>query len=511
MNKPNRSFLSYLSITFLLVLFITFSNYFRIPISGISDLIKYGIHFIILSVSVFGIFILFAANKWIFLITAPLILLISISSACSLYFFNFTITSEIIEVIIKTDWQVSKEFISFQLIALVIITLLVIVGLVIFRFHLPNLRMNKKIWILTLSFILILPAIILNKKRNNTIIKRVPYSFVDAYQEYRKALIYSQQKRQIIAPDAKYCASDDSLIVMLVLGESLRNDHLTFNGYTRNTTPKLSSRTIYSFKHNRSLFTHTAASVPQILTRSDLQNKQASYNEESVLDIFKRAGFETTWLANQVPDYTYAGLAKKCDHYHNLSERSNSYSDKLLTDQNILNTLDSYLEFESNSKKLIVLHSMGSHWYYNYRCPEEMRKFKPITNSRSFSNNSADQMINSYDNSVVFTDYFIDNIITKLEGKNAILIFVSDHGESLGENGKWLHAFENESLYNAACFIWLSNEYMAEDDNIRNLIANGLKTSNTSSIFHTLLQAGHIQSKVFRREQSLFSPNYSAK
>ena len=100
LSNSNKNKLIYISILLTISIFISLSNYIRIPLSGISDFIKYAIHFTILSAAVTGILLLISTQRWLFAVTSPLILLISLASATSLYFYNITVTSEIIEVVL---------------------------------------------------------------------------------------------------------------------------------------------------------------------------------------------------------------------------------------------------------------------------------------------------------------------------------------------------------------------------------------------------------------------------
>ncbi len=508
-NIKNNKHLSFFGLIIAFSIFIALPNYIRIPFSGISDTIKYSIHFIILTISLVGILFIISIKKSVFSILGSITIFLFTIGAFLLYFLNITITSEIIEVILKTDWSVSKEFISLQLIILIIVSIATTYIIIKYRYRIPSFSFKTKLITLILSIILLIPAIYFNTKRQGTIIKRYPYSYISAGKEYAKTVKASKQKRNIIANDATYTGSD-SLLVIFIIGESTRSDHLAFNGYNRNTTPNLSKQQLYSFRYNRSLYTYTAASVPQILTRADSLHPERAFNEESLINIYKRTGFNTIWFANQIPDYTYASLAKRCDTYLNLCATKNTYSDAVSTDQNILDSIDYYIN-TAPTKKLLILHTIGSHWYYNYRCPESKRIFFPITKSRSYANNSKQQMINSYDNTIIFMDYFINSVISKVKDKSCIIVYTSDHGESLGENGKWLHAFEQAPLHKAACFIWMSNKYKETHCISKNIENNTNKASNTSDIFHTLLQAGDIKSKIIDYNSSLLSDQYSSK
>lgn len=489
-----------------LSIIITLANYIRVPISGSEDLVKYLIHFGLVSSALIGVMLLISSHKTLVIILSPIVLIGSIASSMCLYLYNITITSEIVEVILKTDWSVTKEFINPSLITGLLICLILTTLVIRYRLKL-KVNLKESGIMIVLSVLMILPAIIVDNKRNNTIGNRAPFSIILAVKEYRQAIKQNNTPRSPIAKDAIFTGSD-SLLIVLVLGESLRSDHLGINGYHRNTTPLLQNREIYTFKQNKSLNTYTASSIPQILTRADKSHPERAYHEKSVISIFKSCGYHTSWLANQIPDYTYSSIAKNCDTYLQFSGHATTYSDIISTDQNILSNLAKHLDINRSKPELLVLHTMGSHWYYNYRCPKEMREFHPITTSRSFSNNSKEEMINSYDNSVLFTDYFIDNTIKHLEDREVILIYTSDHGESLGEDDRWLHAFEHETLYNAACFVWMSELYQERNKKSAALIQNMSKETNTSAIFHTLLDAGQITTKDLMYHQSLLSKTY---
>jgi len=100
-----------------------------------------------------------------------------------------------------------------------------------------------------------------------------------------------------------------------------------------------------------------------------------------------------------------------------------------------------------------IFHFIGSHWYCNYRYPENLKKYLPITKSRSINHNTKEEIINSYDSTILYMDFFVSSIINLVKHENCILIYISDHGELLGENNQWLHAIEHETLHNAASFI----------------------------------------------------------
>ena len=153
----------------------------------------------------------------------------------------------------------------------------------------------------------------------------------------------------------------------------------------------------------------------------------------------------------------------------------------------------------------MILHTIGSHWYYNNHYSKTSEKFRPITTSRILAQCSPEEIINSYDNTVLYTDYFLDRMIKQIENKKAILIYLSDHGETLGENGEWLHAGDNTASKNPACIIWYSDSYNKTYPNkIVALKKNKDHFIRTDFLFHSILSAGNIPSKIIQNNLNIF-------
>ncbi|MCT4589184.1 MAG: phosphoethanolamine transferase [Carboxylicivirga sp.] len=435
----------------------------------------------------------------------PIVLILAIISAFELYVNNITITGALLDVVLNTKWEVIREYVSLEHLVLSISSLIVIIVMYLFRFY--NKQIFKTNWAvhILIALILIIPAIFMNYYRAHTVINRAPYTIINSCQEYYNVYLLNKKKKKAIGLDAK-CINKDSLLVILVLGEAVRSDHLQLNGYDRKTTPYLIKDNVISLPNIKSLYTYTAASIPQMLTRSDSLSLSRSYTEESFVSILNRCDYKTVWIANQTPDYTYDRFAKKSNLYKNISQKYSTYSDAQWTDASLI---DAMKELSSNlsQSQFICLHSIGSHWYYNYRYPKSFEKFVPTTRSRSISQNTNQELINAYDNSILFMDHFVHNIISIIKNKNAILIYLSDHGELLGEDGKWLHAVEHDVLHDVACFVWMSEKYKRENqDKYRNLLNNRLKNYTTSLLFHTILDACEIQTNVLQKEVSILSP-----
>jgi glucan phosphoethanolaminetransferase (alkaline phosphatase superfamily) len=288
------------------------------------------------------------------------------------------------------------------------------------------------------------------------------------------------------------------------LGESLRADHLSFNGYERNTTPYLSQEDIISFPNIYSEYTYTDISLSHILTRADSLDSDLAYKERSFIDLFKHCGYYTTWLANQQPNKSYLYFMNECDTMISFNINKSSYVFDKWTDGDLLPPFETFIE-KKGQNQFIVMHTIGSHWYYNSHFPDEFQKYNPVVKSRIVSSNTLEEMINSYDNTILYTDYFVFEVINRLRDKNAILFYLSDHGEALGENGKWLHADDAPPMHNPACWVWMSPQYKNENPEKYEILQNNKeKRYRSGFLFHTITEAAGIQSDVINEKLSLF-------
>jgi len=232
-------------------------------------------------------------------------------------------------------------------------------------------------------------------------------------------------------------------LVILVVGETVRADHFGLNGYARQTTPKLAARKgLVSFSDMRSCGTSTAISVPCLFSldpREFFDIESARWTENTV-DVLARAGVTVVWRDNNSGPQ---GVADRVGYQMFTGPDVNPVCDVECRDEGMLTGLDDYLT-EQRSDVLIVLHQKGSHGpaYYK-RYPDAFRQFTPDCRDNDLGKCSADEIVNAYDNTILYTDYFLDKVIALLERHQnryePTMLYVSDHGESLGEMGIFLH------------------------------------------------------------------------
>jgi len=153
-----------------------------------------------------------------------------------------------------------------------------------------------------------------------------------------------------------------------------------------------------------------------ILTRADSANIEVAFTESSFIPLFKRCGFSTAWISNQDPADTYVGFINECDTTIYAHPEKSVYNYNNWLDEDLLFYTDKLLSKEY-ARNLFVLHVIGSHWYYNNHFSKKCELFKPVTQSRIIAQCSPEEIINSYDNTAVYTDYFLDKLIIQLENK----------------------------------------------------------------------------------------------
>jgi KDO II ethanolaminephosphotransferase len=283
------------------------------------------------------------------------------------------------------------------------------------------------------------------------------------------------------------------------MGETARSDKFGINGYTRDTTPLLSKlqNQIITFKDVKSCRTVTTHSVLCLTTPHTFYNYDFIPEMGSFFDVFnsndqnKTKHFKThvysmqtiSWLYRIFkPDYVKTQYAM-----HNLNFAS------IFLDSDLLDDLDPILKLDTSD--FIFLHTYGSHYNYILRYPKEFEKFKPICDKYPMSRCSKEQIVNAYDNTIFYTDYIISEVIRRLKDENAILFYVSDHGEKLGEHGSYLHGTRGgEKIYDyevkVPMIMWASKKFLSDPEN-KKKFENAKKFVNVpishDNIFHTVL------------------------
>lgn len=302
--------------------------------------------------------------------------------------------------------------------------------------------------------------------------------------------IYSKHRgdEQFSSLHAYSAIGDQPLLVVLVLGESLRADHLGLYGYARATTPRLSAMAdeLLSFPDVVSSANWTSHAV-QVLSAWRTGAQQAS-----LVGAFREAGFRTAWLSNQnrFPQGRMADVVEygvDAQDFHNR------------TDANLMPMFTSFVR-QAGPRQFVVLHMHGSHIPYDDRYEAAARKFTPTLRDLGISSpQPADKAatVNSYDNTVVATDDFLARVIAVLrqESRPAIMLFTSDHGENLfdDERALWMHAQRGPTRADlqVPLLVWANSAYRLQFSGVMGALRQnrGRKISHRQ-VFPTLMDIG---------------------
>lgn len=298
-------------------------------------------------------------------------------------------------------------------------------------------------------------------------------------------------------------------LMVLVVGETARAESFSLNGYAKNTNPELSKLDVINFSQVSSCGTATAVSVPCMFSgmpRSDYDENLANHRE-GLLDIAQRAGYKVTWIDNN------SGCKGTCTRVEQV-EISPELKKKWCTpegecyDQILVDALNQYIEkipADDQTPRLIVLHQVGSHGpAYYARATPEFQKFKPTCDTNAIQGCTQDALINSYDNSIVYTDHILSEVIQSLKANSKYQTgfwYLSDHGESTGEYGMYLHgapyAMAPSQQTHVPMIMWFSAEWKAHQAaNVSCLSQQKSKVLSQDNLFPSLLSILGVQTQV---------------
>lgn len=304
-------------------------------------------------------------------------------------------------------------------------------------------------------------------------------------------------------------------IGIVVVGETARADHFSLDGYIKDTNPLLGNTKDLLYVHANSCGTSTLYSVPCMFSMKDHNDYApgAAATESNVLDILTTAGVKTVWLDNN------SSCKHVCDRIENVNLRQNIdksspyYSDMGYFDEALIEKLDDYLGSEG-SDLLLVLHTLGSHGpAYGRRFPARFGKFTPYCQKLSPTECTREEVANAYDNTILYTDYILSHIIEKLRanpaGSGSFLLYASDHGESLGENGVYLHglpySIAPQAQTRVPMVMWISPNFRHDHDFDPWAIAGfGTQSVSHDNISHTLLGLFGIKASSYNAGLDLF-------
>lgn len=348
-----------------------------------------------------------------------------------------------------------------------------------------------------------------NKELTNYII---PYTFfTSAFKSLRDNFFYPPLPYKILDehPMLKPVIDDSPSTTVVVVGETARADKFSSNGYTRKTTPYILQTNAVSFRDVTSCGTATAVSVPCMFSRLSRANydSRVAESQDNVLDIIQRAGVEVTWIDN---NSSCKGVCKRVDTINFDPARKADLCDgDYCYDEILLHLLKDSLSKSSKTHRLIVLHMIGSHGpTYFRRYPKTFSTFLPDCPRSDIQNCDHTELVNTYDNTILYTDYILGQIIALLDDvPNSSMLYISDHGESLGKKGLYLHGFPYklapEEQTHVPMIYWTSNLNRPDYNKCVNALSQ--EPFSHDNLYDTLLGLSHVQSVTYQANMDILS------
>ena len=469
-------------------------------LSGILLFISLTILALFLNALVFyiGLFLLRFVGKWLLAIFFNI-------NAVAVYFINtygVIIDRTMIGNVLNTNFEESSSFFSLTLIGYLIF-LGIIPSILIFKVKVINVKVKRFLVQTSLVLIFLLSLIYANSpnwlwidkhsKRLGALV--MPWSYVvNTIRHYSHKS--DENKEQILLPNATIKDNEKSIVV-LVIGESARSQNFSLYGYEKNTNPLLSKiDNVHSYKAD-ACATYTTAGIKCIL-----EYKNSGKLFEILPNYLYRNNVEVIWRsANWGEPTVRIEKYQKREELEKLCE-----GDGCAYDEVLLSGLKEQIRASEKNKILLILHTSTSHgptYYKKY--PPRFNKFTPVCKSVELAKCTQEELINAYNNTIVYTDYILAVLIKdlkQLEEYNSSMIFISDHGESLGENNLYMHglpvSIAPEEQVKIPFIVWVSDGSKKLKDN---------EKLSQHNVFHSILDFLAIESPIYDEKMSMFSPS----
>ena len=290
-------------------------------------------------------------------------------------------------------------------------------------------------------------------------------------------------------------ASERPKLTVVVVGETARAQNFSLGGYERMTNPELAQKDIAYFDNVSSCGTSTAVSLPCMFSKFDraAYSYERGKSHENVLDVIQRAGYRVEWIDNNTGD---KGLAARAIYSSVTYANDPEFCGEGECLDGILGAAVADRLGGIETDTVLVLHQIGSHGpSYYLRYPQASERFQPACRTSNFSDCTVQEVTNAYDNTIAYTDKVLADLIDLLAAQSELstsMIYVSDHGESLGENGLYLHGapyfMAPDQQTKVPMLIWLSDEYQRDTGaTLECLTAKPTPDYSHANLFHTLL------------------------
>lgn len=485
------------------------------PISFVEHIETLSLILVLLGVNILVLSLL--TTRWTFKPVIITLLMVTSSVAYFMDAYDIVVDTHMITNVMETNVNESADLFSWKM-ALYIILMGILPSWIVWRLNIHYLPFRKQVvqvlvTVGTALGVAVVAMLIFSKFYTSFFREHKPLRYYANPPYY----IYSVGKSvadsfkhqytglEPIAQDAVAAGGEARKLVVVVVGEAARWDHFSLNGYERETNPLLKKEDIVNFTQYTSCGTETAISVPcmfSILGREEYEGERARHTE-NILDVLKRAGVNVLWRDNNSDS---KGVAERVEYQDFKKSENNTICDEECRDEGMLVGLQEYIDSHPKGDIVVVLHQMGNHGpaYYK-RYPKAFEKFTPVCETNQLEQCSQEEIKNGYDNAILYTDYFLSKVVALLKQNDrsfeTAMFYISDHGESLGEKGLYLHGFPYsiapEAQKHVPAIMWFGEKFPVDKKGLK---AHASDPYTHDFIFHTMLNMAEVNTSVYKPE-----------
>mgnify|MGYP006089109839 CR=1 FL=1 len=502
LKKIKHQLINYGLINLVIAINITIASFVHIPLGDFNGFSLYFFYFLAVQATLFGFTYLLTINRYIFYVVFPITFIVSSLVSFWVYAQDLSINYGLIESVLESNVDIAFDFISPSFLFYFIwVVLSTFACLKLFK----NLEDSKiKSPLFFIAIFCVCGFFIGQDLKRDVFTSKLPYNIISSLKKYseKPTIKYNNILNHNIRK------AIDSIDLVFVLGESVRADHLQLNGYKRETTNLLSSqKNLISYPNVYTPLTYTAISVPQILTNQSIQDT-ITKDYTILFTILNKLKINTTWIGNQSLEKSYETIIKENKNIYLVDALHSVLSFKKHKDEELLKVFDTVSR--NSTLNFTTIHMIGSHWFYDSRYTNKHKKFKPTSKGKFLKSSTKEELINSYDNTIVYLDWFLNTLIEKLKPAKppTLVIYISDHGEILGENNQWLHAQNHKASTNPAMLLWYSDSFKTKFNlETDAMIENKSNVVNTDLIFDSILHLLKVEGFSYNLNNSIFYSN----
>ena len=454
-----------------------------------------------------------AAAKFLQFAILAICAIIFLADAFALNYYGALINRTMLEIILATNANEASEFFLAYVLQpkfLAIVLLAAIIFFAICKIQLPRVKEKFAAIFLILIFIIV----------GTRLIKNPVQVFENGNSAFRLAIILPEVLKNMKAYEKLAASANHQVtitknesnlpLVIFILGESTTRNHMQLYGYYLPTTPKLVERNLRGelniFSDTVSPHSHTMPVLRKLFTFQRKENENENLNACNFFDILNAAGYYTAWLSNQEASGIFGNFgrlyAETCQSRKFTRLRDSKEEKFALLDEKILPLFDEELK-NFREKSFYVLHLMGTHSIYNRRYPAAFEKFTAENPTRA-----------NYDNAVLYNDFIVDEIIKRVENLDAVVVYISDHGEDVFDDKDFAGHYESSPsrfMIEIPFIIWTSQKFRTLHADTEKRIAAAVdKPFMTDDIIYFLMDMLKIETSDFQATLSPLDENYNS-